>query len=237
MVALVGCDGSGKSSTLAAIAAKLAPYLDTRTLHLGRPSSARPWIALARLFCPRSGSNPSTAFRPVSLWRQAARVYLAWQRLKAARQAARWARSGTLVLCDRYPSRAPGMDGPLPQDRYGETALARLLARWESRLYQRIPPADCVVELQVPFQILQARLESRGECIDAEAKRLLWTRLMQITQQEIPGDRRFPVDASGEPAECQAKVMTQIWHYLVHRERSLAEKVDFGGRLSGAAVA
>ena len=236
MVALVGCDGSGKSSTLAGIAAALATHLDTRTLHLGRPASARPWIALVRRF-RRSCSNPSTSLRPVSLWRQAARVYLAWQRLKAARQAAKWAQSGTLVLCDRYPSRAPGMDGPLPQDRRNPTTLGRFLARWETRLYQRIPPADCVVELQVPFQILQARLESRGECVDAEAKQLLWTRLMQITRQEIPGDCRFPVDASGEPTECQAKVMTQIWHYLVHRERNLGEKVDFGGRLSGAAVA
>ena len=237
VVALVGCDGSGKSSTLAGIAAELALHLDTRTLHLGRPASARPWIALARLFRPRSCSNPSTALRPASLWRQAARVYLAWQRLRSARLAARWARSGALVLCDRYPSRSPGMDGPLPQDRRNPTTLARFLARWETRLYQRIPPTDCVVELQVPFQILQARLESRGECVDAEAKRLLWRRLMQIARQEIPGDRRFPVDASGEPAECQAKVMTQIWHYLVYRERDLAEKVDFGGRLSGAAVA
>ncbi len=237
VVALVGCDGSGKSSALAGIAAQLAPHLDTRTLHLGRPSSARPWIALARRFRPRSCSNPLTAPRPVPLWRQAARVYLAWQRLKAARQAAKWAQSGILVLCDRYPSRAPGMDGPLSQDRRNPTNLGRFLARWETRLYQRIPPADCVVELQVPFQILQARLESRGECVDAEAKRLLWTRLMQITRQEIPGDCRFPVDASGELTECQAKVMTQIWHYLVHRERNLGEKADFGGRLSGAAVA
>ncbi len=238
VIALIGCDGSGKTSTVSRLSASLSGHFDVRVLHMGRPGAMR-WIASwSRRGQSLSASRVSTDRRPTdSVLRQAGRCALAWYRLAAARQAHRWAQQGAIVLCDRYPSLSPGMDGPTESSRVGASPVHRFLASLEARLYQKLPPADAVIELTVPLEILQARLQTRGDRLDEQQRRVLLARLMQLSRRVIPSQSRFAIDATDSQEEMSKRVMTHIWHILCRQNTARDGRTRSRQPANGAAAA
>lgn len=238
VVALIGCDGSGKTSTVSGLSAALSGHFDVRVLHMGRPGAMR-WIASwSRRREALSASRVSTDHRKTdSVLRLVGRCALAWYRLAAARRAHRWARQGAIVLCDRYPSRSPGMDGPTESNRIGPSPVHRCLASLEARLYRQLPPADAVVELTVPLEILQARLQTRGDRLDEQQRRVLLARLMQVSSRVIPSRSRFAIDASDSQEEMSKRIMTHIWHILCRQNTTRDGEAKPRQPVTGAAAA
>ena len=156
VIALAGADGAGQSTCARALLSWLAP-LSSRHAHLGRPSRSLATLVtggvlkvshrlaqLVRLGVTRQLAAHAELVRALATARDRARIVT---------QVRRWAASGSLVICERYPvpedwalvgpSRAQGMAlaarGPL---------AAWLRGREEER-YRRIPRPDVLCTLAI----------------------------------------------------------------------------------------
>ncbi len=173
VVAIMGVDGSGKSTLVRALNAWLGAEVDVLPMYFGtgdgRPSLLlRPFKALVPLATrvlrrkPRGASHGAISDRPPSpayallltIWA----TILAVEKRAKLRAARRAADRGMVVLADRFPQDeiATYNDGPLlPR-------LARVpgaLRRFEAASYAmaRAMPPDLVIKLVAPVETLAAR--------------------------------------------------------------------------------
>jgi thymidylate kinase len=171
LVAVIGSDGSGKSTLSRDLHRRLASEVDAMHLYFGSgdgPSSLlrRPMKAAKDRFLGTKESKESVADRAAGgsadrrrrPWMAAARVgwalALAAEKRRKLRAAMLARDEGTIVVCDRYPQvQFPGQnDGPLlwRWSRSGSWLLRRI-ASWEARPYElaaRSGP-DLVLRLDV----------------------------------------------------------------------------------------
>jgi thymidylate kinase len=179
LVAVIGSDGSGKSTLSRDLYQRLESEMDAAHLYFGSgdgPSSLlrRPMKAAKDRFL---GSKESTrgpagdGQRPGGPWIPAARVVwalaLAAEKQRKLRAALRARDAGAVVVCDRYPQvQFPGQnDGPLlwRWSRSGSWLLRRLAA-WEARPYElaaRSSP-DLVLRLDVDTDTASSRRPRLG---------------------------------------------------------------------------
>jgi thymidylate kinase len=167
IIALLGPDGSGKSTVAREVQRWLAWKLDVYPVYFGTgdgPSSLLRWpfkLAL-RLRSPRrprrsyplpaEGANGHTAIR-ISLARLAWALVLAAEKRSKMRAAVTARNRGMIVVCDRYPqAQVTGFnDGPLLASWLTRPGLRGRLARWEYETYARLSriAPDLVVKLDV----------------------------------------------------------------------------------------
>ncbi len=187
VVAIVGPEASGKSTFISECQRWLAEGLPVTTLHLGKPPSTL-WTAPFNSLAPAirrlipglrttrygAGGLPESSAarsggpqgRP-SLLHAIRAVCIARDRHALAMKARRLAARGNIVLCDRYPSETPGIDGPRllaktdRQDLF--SSLYAWLARVEERLYRQIPPPDVIVKLRVSVETAVRRNRERAK--------------------------------------------------------------------------
>jgi thymidylate kinase len=168
-VAVVGGDGSGKSTTVAALAETVGEVLVTRTGHLGKPPCSLSTRLGRRLLRPRGGApSPGLAHPP---WDPPATTfpgygYLVWHVLNARdrarehRRLRRASRRGAVVVCDRVPLPAISfMDAPRTAGVPGleHRPVGRALVRAEARYYRTITAPDLTIVLRVPPSVAVAR--------------------------------------------------------------------------------
>jgi hypothetical protein len=174
LVAVVGGDGSGKTTAVREIAGWLGTNFDTRTVHLGKP----PWSATTWLV--RGGLKIGTLLHIYPFCRVAAErilvgdpavfpgypwlireVCTARDRWLAYRKARRIASKGTLVICDRYPLPViKTMDAPLGErmsTSIQHNWFTNMLIRLEEGYYQRIPAPDQLFVLRLAPELALRR--------------------------------------------------------------------------------
>lgn len=152
VIAVVGCDGSGKSTLTADLYARLHAQRPTELLYLGQSSgNIGDWIRGLPLIGPAFGRyllrkaeraharGSETAMPDIPT---AIVIYLLsrW-RLHKFRRMLALNRRGVVVIADRYPqAEVPGFyfDGPGLDGSATRSAFVRWLARRELRLYQRM---------------------------------------------------------------------------------------------------
>src|SRR6266540_6050069 len=150
LVALIGSDGSGKSTLCRNLHVSFSSEIETVSVYFGsgdgRSSILRwPLVRLRRLLPAPPGRRQREASGPhrdrgPSGWLGPARVVWALALAREKRQKLRRAtlarERGRLVVCDRYPqAQIPGTnDGPLLHGwHHSRWRLTRLLARREAR--------------------------------------------------------------------------------------------------------
>ena len=220
VLAILGSDGAGKSTTVKELARWLSFIAPTATLHLGKPRRSVAWLAL------RASVRSGRAIGLGSPWRTTGSlppgdpgtwsypwlltgVINARDRCRAALRARRLASRGTLVICDRYPvPTVTRMDGPRVDEEHAAsmTGLRRRLAKLERGPYRRVPEPDIVVVLRVDPDVAAGR---RPEA-DPE--------LVRVRAEEI-GLARLPahalvVDADGPRDRVLRDVKASIWSRL-----------------------
>lgn len=148
VIAVVGCDGSGKSTLTGDLMAALQDTLPVEFIYLGQSSgNIADWIrslpmvgpAFGRYLVRRAERAHSDKTRsPDATTALAIHILSQWRAHKFRRLLAR-SRRGALVIADRYPQcEVPGFyfDGPGLDVARAEGWMVRKLAQREQRLYE-----------------------------------------------------------------------------------------------------
>ncbi|MEM7286252.1 MAG: hypothetical protein AAF480_07860 [Actinomycetota bacterium] len=208
LVAIVGSDGSGKSSAVDALTTTFGRHFPTYRFHLGKPPrslTSRGIGKVVRTLRRLTGSRSETP----DLGFYLLHALQARDRLAAFTEARRHAARGALVICDRMPmADIHTMDAPKGEPQLGPTPgrLARWLAAYEVRAYRAIGPADTTIVLRVEPEIAVARrVEQDADFVRGRAA-------------EVWGhDWRPPVvvvDASAPHADVLGEVHRIVWDAL-----------------------
>jgi hypothetical protein len=223
VIAIVGVDGSGKSTVAAAMRAWLGAEVDVVPIYFGtgdgKPSALlRPFklmVPLARRIVtikPKGASHGKVSNRPPGLLYGL--LMMVWATVVAREKrnklfaARRGAQRGLVIITDRYPQNENSAfnDGPLLTRL---TAVPRWLRRFESATYalaQQLPP-DLVVKLDVLATTAARREPDMDPAIIRE-------RVMDLQRLTFAGARIVRVDAEQPLFHVIRTVKREIWRLL-----------------------
>jgi len=223
VIALVGVDGSGKSTVTAAVRSWLGGEVDVMPIYFGtgdgRPSLLLLPLKLAvPLFTrllkrkPRGSSHGVVSSQaPGALYGALLMVWstvLALEKRSKLRAAHRGSARGMVVVADRYPQdENPGYnDGPLLPRL---ARVPRWLRRFEAGAYAlaRTLPPDLVIKLDAPADTLAQREPDMDRGVIRE-------RVEAVRRLAFPGARVVRVDATQPLADVIRAVKGEIWGML-----------------------
>ena len=209
VVALVGGDGSGKSTCADALTAWLEHNLATVHLHLGRPErSLGTLVAGAAYKIARAVKLPARIVDHLDLVRTAC---TGRDRFRLYRRAFRFAAAGGIAICERYPSRESwALSGPSEAQGHAlaaQSALATSLRRWERSLYERMQRPDLLFLLSLDAETAVSRKPS--EPADYVRER---ARLTAATDWSASG--AIPIDAAQSLPQVVATLKAELWKNL-----------------------
>ena len=225
VVALVGADGSGKSTLTIALRRWLEVKLDVVPIYFGSgdgPSSfyRLPMRLMARRFRSDAREDGSGSRRDArgSFWRRLGKVpwavALAAEKQGKLRTMVRARNRGMIVVCDRFPqSQVPGSnDGPLLGDWMNAPGrIRRSLALWEANVYdtaRRLASPDLVVKLLATPAVAVAR---KPEMSTSEVSR----RIGVIRALHFPSTTLVvEIDADQPIDEVRASIHAAIWKMI-----------------------
>lgn len=223
VVAVVGVDGSGKSTVVAAVRAWLAPEIDVIPIYFGT-GGGRPSLLMApfKLMVPvvermlktkpRGASHGKVSDHPpgplygilLMIWA----TVVAWEKRTKLLAARRGADRGLVVVADRYPQNeiAGFNDGPLL------TRLSRIprrLRKFEAAAYAlalRLPP-DLVIKLDVRPETAARREPDMDPALIGE-------RIADLQRLTFAAARVVRVDAEQPLSNVLRAVKREIWRLL-----------------------
>ena len=226
VVAFLGCDGAGKSTTLDYLYHEYKKKLDVKTIYLGSGDGSssllrKPMKMVARRVGGKGLGHQvekeyqekkkvSLKSRLYSLAKILWAVTLAKEKKGKLCEMTKARNQGMLVLTDRYPQIVmPGYsDGPLLTKylKNGKGLFYRI-AKWEYSIYESstINAPDLTVKLMVPTEIaIQRKPEMTAEEIDNKK-----TAVMAINVS-----RSVVVDTSHSKEETLGDIMEYIWEII-----------------------
>lgn len=181
VVAILGCDGSGKSTLVRELSRWLAWKVDVQQIYFGSgdgPMSpfrraVRGLGRLVRRAAPAApaapagapvhrAAGPASASRRRRLFRVLLALAVAAEKRRALRRATRARNLAMIAVCDRYPqNQILGFsDGPLLDAwRTADSAWMRAVGRWERRPYDlaAASPPDLIIRLTVSPEVAIGR--------------------------------------------------------------------------------
>ena len=225
VIALVGGDGAGKTTTADGLHKWLSKKFVVRRFHLGKPPRSPFTLAALVALKTRSvitGRREAAVWAPHLVGRDDARPFPGYVRLFrwvcAARdrhrlyvRVRRFADRGGIAICDRYPvERLLLMDGPniaraVAPERMNR--VVRLMLRAETSYYGRIMPPDMLFVLRVEPEVAVRRKTS-------ESATHVRTRSRELWEQDWRGTRAHVIDAGRPAAEVVARLQSIVWAEL-----------------------
>ena len=227
MVAVVGGDGSGKSSTVAELDETFSRHFPTYTHHMGKPprSFARRLLRRPLRWLPEINGQSRTSlpawtdFETIGfpghsfvLWH----TLIARDRMREYRRARRRADgAGVVVISDRFPlPQITLMDnartGALPG--LERRPIARWLARREADYYTRIGSPDLLVVLRVDPDVAVARRPEQDSDFVRRRAEEVWAAEW--------GPETVVVDASRPREAVRTEVHSVVWAALGESART-----------------
>ncbi|MFH0946842.1 MAG: hypothetical protein V2A76_16740 [Planctomycetota bacterium] len=220
VLAVLGSDGSGKSTAVANLSRWLSWKIDVFPMYMGVPraltSLLRKVVRAVPAVAPgderSSASEPRTEAKPGLLrpmLRAAWALAIALDKRLKLRRAARARHLGLVVICDRYPQTHTMNfnDGPLMSAwRDHPNFLVRRLARSEFAAYESRTIPDLVLKLNVSPEVCCARRP--GEMTLEAARR----KAGSIRELAFPaGTKVVEIDADLPLAEVLLKARRAVW--------------------------
>ncbi len=234
-LALVGADGSGKSTMCQMLARWLAWKLDVHVYYLGSKQPSRRSELLYILFrmARRSHRAVSRALGEkhfLSTWVETLRRWLLYShylsighdRYQRYRAGKRQALAGSIVIFDRYPVETISsrmehrlLDGPrIPFIADGDPgAMARAFYGAEQNLYQQIHPPDYLFVLDVSPDISLQRKPDHNRAT-VEAKSRAARGLTALAEQQAGRLNVIHVDANLPSQAVLSQLKAKIWEAL-----------------------
>ncbi len=216
-VAVVGADGAGKTSLLAALEPWLAWKLDVYRVYHGSGDGHASWlraplVRLKPLFASGTGGSASRPSTQVGWARAGWALVLSLEKRAKLRDSWRARDRGMVVLADRYPqNQVLGFnDGPLLADWRARPRLRRI-AQWEAVPYEwaATRPPDLVIKLSVEADTAFRRKPDDG-MRRAEVER----RVRAVAALRFPGADLLTVDANQAQEDVLLAVKRAIWERL-----------------------
>lgn len=230
VVAFLGCDGAGKSTTLAFVKSEFKKKLDVKTEYLGSGNGSSSLLRKPMKFVARKVGGKGVGHsvdkeldarnetkKKVSLksklysfakliWA----VTLAKEKKSKLRKITKARNSGMLVLIDRYPQTeiAGYSDGPLLGRYINKKGIFGIAARYERKIYDSAytNAPDLFIKLMVPTEVAISRKpEMTAEEIDNK-KAAVRTMYADCNCVEI--------DTSRDKSITFGEVMDAIWKVL-----------------------
>ena len=209
VVALLGGDGSGKSTCADALEAWLDSSIATIHVHLGRPTRSLATIVVGGLLkVLRSISASSRLTTHVEVLRHGC---TARDRYALYRRAHRFASSGGIAICERYPlPESWALSGPSEvqgEALAAQSRVATAMRKWERGFYERMTTPDLIFLLQLDPETAVSRKPS--EPADYVRRR---ARVTADTDWSKSGARI--VDAAQPLPEVIATLKSELWSTL-----------------------
>jgi thymidylate kinase len=224
MIAIIGGDGSGKTTAINGLGKWLSEEFEIKKLHMGKP----PWslvtilirsiVKIGRILhlypFVKEGSEYTistlTPSFPGYPW-LIREVCTARDRYLLYKKGRRFATNGGLVICDRFPlSAIKIMDGPqVERVTLGikTNGFIKYLARLEEKYYKQILLPDLLITLRVDPEIsVQRKTEETPDSVRSRAGEI-WNVDWSKTPAHI-------VDASKGKTEVLSALKALIWSYL-----------------------
>lgn len=224
LIALVGGDGAGKSTSVDDLYDWLSKRFDTRRVHLGKPpkSPMRFAVAITRrahLTLKKLSSQYHNGHSPVASDSSGFPGYLellravciAHDRYRLYIKARRFASNGGLMICDRYPiPEIKLMDGGKGIQSLDTTSLNRLrrfLLEVEASYYRQIMPPDLLIVLRVDPEIAVQRKTDEDSAYVRARSRVVW-------EQDWTRTRARVIDAGRPKGDMLKELRSLIWAEL-----------------------
>lgn len=216
LIALVGGDGAGKSTTAYTLYRWLAKDFSTLRVHLGKP----PWSLTTRLVrgglklvvalearFPLGGGWPAS--RSARVLRK---VCASYDRYHAYLRARRAATQGRLVICDRFPlPQLRSMDAPQQISEEPVGPFVRALLRLERRWYAAMSGPDVLVVLRVEPDVAVSRVRQRSPSENLASARV---RSAEVWACDWQTTHAYVVDASRPQDQVISQIKTFVWSRL-----------------------
>jgi thymidylate kinase len=219
LIAVIGADGSGKSTLSRDLTRWLRFKLDAHLLYMGSGDGAGGWVhklrrgAKAAVTSTKKKSvspTPVSKVRAPSMWEKLYRLldlHLMRRKVRMLRLGRKLARDGSVIVLDRYPqSQVPGIsDGPRQRNGSGFVWAAAA----EKTLYHEAAGLgpDMVIKLRVDAQTAQARKPDHG--LEAIARKCRIVDDLDFPQSEVVN-----VDANQPYAQVLMEAKRAVWRYL-----------------------
>jgi len=225
VIAFLGCDGAGKSTTLAYIKKELNKKLDVATIYFGSGDGSssllrKPMKMVAKKVGGKGlGHSVEKEYSEKKKITLKSRLYsiakvlwavtLAKEKKAKIKNQTRARNNGLIVLTDRYPQTlfAGCGDGPLLSKYEGKGIMGKIAA-WEHRVYASaaMNPPDLTVKLIVPTEVaIERKPEMTAEEIDTKKKIVMGLNL---------SENMLVVDTSRPFEDTRAEILEAIWKIL-----------------------
>lgn len=225
VIAFLGCDGAGKSTTLAYIKKELNKKLDVATIYFGSGDGSssllrKPMKMVAKKVGGKGlGHSVEKEYSEKKKITLKSRLYsfakilwaitLAKEKKAKIKDQTKARNNGLIVLTDRYPQTlfAGCSDGPLLSKYVGKGIMGKIAA-WEHKIYASaaINPPDLTVKLIVPTIVaIERKPEMTAEEIDTKKKIVMGLNL---------SDNTLVVDTSRPFEETRSEILEKIWNIL-----------------------
>lgn len=223
MIAIIGADGSGKSTVSRDLAKWLRFKLDVHQLYMGSGDGAGGWvhklrysaIASLRSRQNKKGSPKRNTDHIFSVWEKFYRLldlHLMRRKLRMLRLGRKMAISGSVILLDRYPQlQINGIsDGPRLQNGRSFAWAANA----ERKLYEEAAGLgpDMLMRLRVEPQTAQLRKPDHK--LEAIAQKCLI-----IDGLEFPQSKVVTIDANQPYATVLMEAKRAVWEFLTKQSR------------------
>ncbi|HLZ45772.1 MAG TPA: hypothetical protein VKQ05_08850 [Gemmatimonadales bacterium] len=209
VVALIGGDGSGKSTCADALDNWLSDSVATIHVHLGRPVRSLATVIVGGLLklLRRSRAVPRLTAH-LELLRYAC---TARDRYALYTRAHRFAAAGGIAICERYPlPESWALSGPSEAQGQAlgvQSRFATALRKWERRRYERMAPPDLAFLLQLDAETAVSRKPTEpAEYVRARAR--------QTAQTDWSQSGAVLVDAAQPLPQVLATLKAELWSRL-----------------------
>jgi len=206
-IAFVGCDGSGKSSIADDIRKWLAWKLSVEAIYMGMQKKK---VSRRKLYNILNRVILHTVF--ASKYREYIHLTNAKAREANYRKSRKFARSGAIVLFDRYPFKEFwDMEQPMDGPRIRKNSKKK---KYERSLYSKIGQPDLVFVLNVSIENSMARKSNQGISQNETLIKSKVKAIQRLISEKSDNSKYICIDANKPYDEVILKIKKSIWERI-----------------------